>query len=127
MKFVYINEMEIEKLFLQSDFSSENDGLGTRIWNHLINYYKEANMPIDKTKLTKEMLEKAMKCQTADELIALFKKEGMEITKAEAEALFEKLQNEELDAGTLDKVAGGSFPPSIPMDDNTVSFRRRKF
>ena len=84
-------------------------------------------MPIDKTKLTKEMLEKAMKCQTADELIALFKKEGMEITKAEAEALFEKLQNEELDAGTLDKVAGGSLPSSIPMDDNIVSFRRRKF
>ena len=70
-------------------------------------------MPIDKTKLTKEMLEKAMKCQTADELIALFKKEGMEITKAEAEALFEKLQNEELDAGTLDKVAGGSLPPDF--------------
>ena len=84
-------------------------------------------MPIDKTKLTKEMLEKAMKCQTADELIALFKKEGMEITKAEAEALFEKLQNEELDAGTLDKVAGGSLPSSIPMDDDIVSFRRRKF
>ena len=79
------------------------------------------------TKITKEMLEKAMKCQTADELIALFKKEGMEITKAEAEALFEKLQNEELDAGTLDKVAGGSFPSSISLTDDTVSFRRRKF
>ena len=70
-------------------------------------------MPIDKTKLTKEMLEKAMKCQTADELIALAKAEGIEITKAEAEALFEKLQNEELDAGTLDKVAGGSLPPDF--------------
>ena len=75
---------------------------------------------------TPSMLEKAMKCQTADELIALFKKEGMEITKAEAEALFEKLQNEELDAGTLDKVAGGSLPSSIPMDD-IVILRRRKF
>ena len=83
-------------------------------------------MPIDKTKLTKEMLEMALKCKTADELIALFKKEGMEITKAEVEALFEKLQNEELDAGTLDKVAGGSLPSSIPMDD-IVILRRRKF
>ena len=91
MKFVYINVMdEIEKLFQQSDFSSESIGLGTRIWNHLINYYKEANMPIDKTKLTKEMLEKAMKCQTADELIALAKTEGMEITKAEAEAYLQR-------------------------------------
>ena len=70
-------------------------------------------MPIDKTKITKEMVDKALKCETADELIALFKTEGIEITKAEAEALFEKLQNEELDAGTLDKVAGGSLPPDI--------------
>ena len=64
-------------------------------------------MPIDKTKLTKEMLEKAMKCQTADELIALAKTEGMEITKAEAEAYLDELQDFELDPETLDKVAGG--------------------
>ena len=102
---------EIEKLFQQSDFSAESIGLGTRIWNHLINYYKEANMPIDKTKLTKEMLEKAMKCQTADELIALAKTEGMEITKAEAEAYLDELQDFELDPETLDKVAGGRMKP----------------
>ena len=83
-------------------------------------------MPIDKSKLTKEMIAKAANCNSADELIALAKTEGMEITKAEAEALFEKLQNEELDAGTLDKVAGGSSPSSIPMDD-IVILRRRKF
>ena len=28
-------------------------------------------MPIDKSKITKEMLFKAMKCETADELVAL--------------------------------------------------------
>ncbi len=64
-------------------------------------------MPIDKTKLTKEMLEKAMKCQTADELIALAKKAGSEITKDEAEAYLNELQNVELDEETLHKVAGG--------------------
>ena len=78
-------------------------------------------MPIDKSKLTKEMLEKAMKCQTANELIAMAKTEGIEITKAEAEALFEKLQNEELDAGTLDKVAGGSLPPDSYQRRITLS------
>ena len=52
-------------------------------------------MPIDKSKLTKEMLEKAMKCQTADELIALAKTEGMEITKAEAEAYLTEMDNVE--------------------------------
>ena len=64
-------------------------------------------MPIDKTKITKDMLEKAMKCQTADELIALAKTEGFEITKEEAEAYLAELDNIELDDKTLDKVAGG--------------------
>ena len=39
-------------------------------------------MPIDKKKLTKEMLAKAAMCETADELVALARTEGMEITKA---------------------------------------------
>ena len=64
-------------------------------------------MPIDKTKLTKEMMDVAAMCQTADELVALAKDHGMEITKAEAEAYLEELQNMELDINDLDKVAGG--------------------
>ena len=98
---------EIEKLFQQSDFSSENIGLETRIWNRITNF-KEANMPIDKSKLTKEMIEKAAQCETAEELIALAKTEGIEITKEEAEAYLDELQNVELDNAVLDKVAGGN-------------------
>ena len=64
-------------------------------------------MPIDKTKITKEMLEKAAKCETAEQLIALAKTEGFEITKAEAESYLAELENCELDAADLDKVAGG--------------------
>ena len=64
-------------------------------------------MPIDKSKLTKEMLDRAAMCQTADELIALAKTEGMEITKAEAEAYLAEMDNVELDNAVLDKVAGG--------------------
>ena len=64
-------------------------------------------MPIDKSKITKEMLSKAAKCETAEELIALAKTEGMEITKAEAEAYLAELDNIELDSKALDKVAGG--------------------
>ena len=66
-------------------------------------------MPIDKTKITKEMLEKAAKCETAEELIALAKKEGFAITKAEAEAYLTELENCELDNEELDKVAGGGY------------------
>ena len=68
-------------------------------------------MTIDKTKLTKEMLEKAMKCQNADELIALAKTSGMEITKAEAEAYLDELADFELNSDALDKVAGGGNVP----------------
>ena len=63
---------------------------------------------IDKTKITKEMLDKAAQCKTAEELIALAKTEGFEITKAEAEAYLTELENCELDAADLDKVAGGT-------------------
>ena len=64
-------------------------------------------MPIDKTKITKEMLEKAAQCETAEQLIALAKEFGFEITKAEAEAYLAELDNMELDAAALDNVAGG--------------------
>ncbi len=64
-------------------------------------------MPIDKTKITKEMISKAAKCETADELITLAKAEGMEITKAEAESYLAELSDYELDSKALDKVAGG--------------------
>ena len=65
-------------------------------------------MPIDKSKITKEILEKAANCKTADELIALAKTEGVEITKAEAESYLAELADYELDSKALDKVAGGS-------------------
>ena len=36
-------------------------------------------MPIDKNEITKEMIAKAMQCETADELIALANSEGIEL------------------------------------------------
>ena len=64
-------------------------------------------MPIDKTKITKDMIERAKQCSTADELIAIAKTLGYEITKEEAEAYLAELDNIELDDIELDKVAGG--------------------
>ncbi|MBO7047943.1 MAG: Nif11-like leader peptide family RiPP precursor [Spirochaetia bacterium] len=65
-------------------------------------------MPIDKTKITKEMVEKAAKCETAEELIALAKTEGFEITKDEAEAYFAELADVELNEKALRNIAGGT-------------------
>ena len=42
-------------------------------------------MPIKPNELTKEMVMKAMQCKNADELIALAKSGGIELTKEEAE------------------------------------------
>ena len=57
--------------------------------------------------LTKEQIALASKCQTPEELIELAKKAGIELTKEEAQAYLDELENMELDKETLDKVAGG--------------------
>ena len=64
-------------------------------------------MPIDKSKITKEMLEKALHCNTPEELIALAKAEGIDITKEEAEAYLAELADFELTSEALENVAGG--------------------
>ena len=64
-------------------------------------------MPIDKSKITREMLAKAMECDTAEDLIALCKKAGITITKEEAVAYLAELADFELNSKALDKVAGG--------------------
>ena len=64
-------------------------------------------MPIDKSKITREMLEKATQCETAEQLIALAQESGFEITQAEAEAYLAELEDCELNAADLDNVAGG--------------------
>ena len=63
---------------------------------------------IDKNKLTKEQIEKALACETAEELMALVKANGHEITKEEAEACLAELADIELDEATLQQAAGGS-------------------
>ena len=73
-------------------------------------------MPINKNEITKEMLEKAMQCKDADELMALAKAEGFAITKDEAEAYMAELADVELDEKQLTKVAGGGCYPDCPND-----------
>ena len=65
-------------------------------------------MPINKKEITKEMVAKAMQCKSAEELMALAKSEGFEITKDEAEAYFAELADVELDEKALRNVAGGT-------------------
>ncbi len=64
-------------------------------------------MPINRNELTKAQIMQAMQCKTADELMALAKAAGFDITKAEAEAYMAELADVELDGEQLKKVAGG--------------------
>ena len=79
-------------------------------------------MSIYKNEITKEMLEKAMQCKTAEDLIAFAKTEGVDLTKEEAEAYFDELSECELKDGELKHIAGGKAPgggdksiPPIPL------------
>ena len=64
-------------------------------------------MPINKKEITKEMIRKAMQCKDADELMALAKANGFDITKEEAEAYMTEMADVELDGDVLKSVAGG--------------------
>lgn len=63
---------------------------------------------LDITNFTKEQLNMAMQCKTADDLVALAKANGITLTKEEADAYFAEIDNMELDEEALDKVAGGN-------------------
>ena len=63
------------------------------------------------------MLEKAIQCKSADELMALAKAEGFAITKDEAEAYMTELSDFELDDIALKNIAGGECYMRTPLDD----------
>ena len=73
-------------------------------------------MPINKNEITREMIAKAMKCKDADELTALAKAEGFDISKEEAEAYLAELADVELDEAQLQKAAGGGCYPDCKND-----------
>ena len=57
--------------------------------------------------MTREQIEKAMACKNADELMALAKAEGYELTRDEAEAFLAEMSDVELGDEVLEKAAGG--------------------
>ena len=65
---------------------------------------------INKNELTREMIETAMACETAEELVAVAKTGGVELTKEEAEAYLAEISDFELDDEAIKNVAGGRAP-----------------
>ena len=67
--------------------------------------------------VTKEQIEKAMACETAEELMELAKEVGIELTKEEAEAYMAEMADVELDSDALKNVAGGVCYMATCNDD----------
>ena len=63
---------------------------------------------INVNELTKEQIEKAMVCETADELMELAGRAGLELTRDEAEAYLAETADVELTDAELKQAAGGS-------------------
>ena len=62
---------------------------------------------LTREELTKEMVKKALRCKDADELLALAKSEGYEMTREEAEAYMAEIDDFQLDDEAMKAVAGG--------------------
>ena len=69
---------------------------------------------INVNELSREQIENAMACETAEELMAAAKAEGYELTKDEAEAYLTELSDFELDSESLKNVAGGYCHRTTP-------------
>ena len=72
---------------------------------------------INRNELTKEQIEKAMACETAEELMALARREGVELTKDEAEAYMAEMADFELEEEMLSKAAGGGCYGRCDVDN----------
>ena len=73
-------------------------------------------MAVNRKEITNEQIMKAAQCKTAEELMALAKGSGFDITKAEAEAYMAELADVELDEAQLQKAAGGGCYPDCKND-----------
>ena len=62
---------------------------------------------LKREELTKEMVQQALKCKDADELLALAKSRDYEMTREEAEAYMAEIDDFQLDDEAMKAVAGG--------------------
>ena len=77
--------------------------------------------------ITREMVDKALTCETPAELVKLAKGEGYEMTEAEADAYLSELADIQLDSGQIKKAAGGGVYGTNNMEvvkcDNHCKWR----
>ncbi len=62
---------------------------------------------INGREIPKELLVKAMACETPEELMKLAKERGVELTAEEAQAFLDEMEDIDLEINQLKSVAGG--------------------
>ena len=77
---------------------------------------------INMNELTKEQIQKAMACETVEELMELAKSEGIELTKEEAEAYLAEMDDVKLDDTALQQVAGGTCSVADASQERILFF-----
>ena len=65
-------------------------------------------MKINGKEISKELIAKAMQCDSPEELVALAKTEGIEITVEQAEAWLTEMEDIDLSSDQMKQVAGGN-------------------
>ena len=73
-------------------------------------------MKINDKEISKELIAKAMQCDSPEELVALAKTEGIEMTPKQAEAFFEQMEDFDLSSDQMKQVAGGKVWNTCPWD-----------
>lgn len=76
-------------------------------------------------KLTQEMIEKARAAGSAEELLAIAKENGINMTADEAKTYFEQINANSLDDDLLEGVAGGWIIFSGDEDDSVKDENNR--
>ena len=64
-------------------------------------------MKVNGQEISRKVVAKAMQCDTPEELMALAKEHGFEITTEQAEAYLAEMEDIDLDSAQLKQVAGG--------------------
>ncbi len=65
-------------------------------------------MKINGQEISKDFMAKALQCDKPEDLMALAKKEGIEITAKQAEEYLAKMEDIELSSDQMKEVAGGT-------------------
>ena len=83
-------------------------------------------MEINGKEISQELLDKAAKCETAEELLALARENGIELTAEQAEAYLSMSEDGEVTDAEMGAVAGGWVSRCLTQEDASWNKRQNE-